>query len=86
MPNFDPAALAQLPFAAFLILLGVMVVWTGSRSMWVWGRELTRCEKSEGEWKVIATKMTETNVVQAAQITALSDSVALLTALVQARP
>ena len=83
MPSVDPNAIAQLPFAAFLILLGLSIGGLGWRQVWVWGRELETSRTSENEWKTIATKMTETNVTQAGQITQLTQSVDLLTKLVQ---
>ncbi len=71
MPSLDPTALAQLPFAAFLLLLAVL----GSRGVWVWGRELAKSEREVAEWKGLATKVTETAATQGAQITKLTDLV-----------
>jgi hypothetical protein len=83
--NLSPQELAQLPFAAFLILLGSTVFTLGWRQVWVWGREKTDAQKERDEWKAVATKMTDTNIVQANQITQLTQSVALLTDLVKDR-
>lgn len=86
MPTIDPQALSQLPFAAFLIALALTIGTLGWRQVWVWGRELDRSEKETADWKAIATKMTETNVAQAAQITTLTQSVELLTRIAQRAP
>jgi hypothetical protein len=83
MHLIDPKALADLPFPTFLIALALSVAGLGWRQVWVWGRELSKSEKECDDWKAVATKMTETNVVQAAQITQLAESVALLTSLVK---
>ncbi len=83
--NIDPVALSQLPFAAFLIALGLAVGWTGMQKMWVWGRELAKSEAEVAEWKAIATKATDTASVQSAQITKLTDMVDALTKVVGGR-
>jgi hypothetical protein len=67
--------------AGFVSFLSVILYIVG-RKLW----EVIELRFKDGDdWKTIATKMTETNVVQAAQITSLTKQLELLTSITQQR-
>lgn len=87
----DPTALAQLPYVAFLIVVGGGVFTLLATGRLRWDREIkaaeeqvAKAERSEGEWKAIATTSTATAADQSQQIQRLSTTVATLTAALQA--
>lgn len=71
----DPREIAQLPFAAFLILLGITFFGLLGRGILRWERDVTKAEKSETEWKDIAKTATSTAAAQGEQITKLTELV-----------
>ncbi len=84
--NIDPVALAQLPFAAFLILLGLSIAWSGAKSVWVWGRELTEVRTDRDYWKQLAIKAAETNAKYADHVEQLTSVMESLVAARADRP
>lgn len=89
--TLDPAALAQLPFVAFLIVVGGGVFTLLATGKLRWDREIkvaeaaqAKAEAGEADWKAKATKMVEVNDVQGQQIKSLTESVATLTRILQA--
>jgi hypothetical protein len=77
-----PTALAILAAGAFIGLLLFREDLIGGKR---YVRELGVANAAAAEWKAIAVKATETVTTQAAQIKALTDSVEILTAVVQKR-
>lgn len=88
----DPNAIAQLPFVAFLLVVGGTVFGMLARGVLRWNREViveqaiaAKSEKSESEWKAIATSLTATVSQNAEQIKALTDQNRTLLELLQQR-
>lgn len=81
----DPKQLADLPFAAFLIALGLAVFGILWRGVLRWEREVLKAEASEAKaWKAADTS-TENTIKQAGQIESLTESVERLTRVVEHR-
>lgn len=85
----DAAAIAQLPFIAFMLVLGGGVFGLLAGGKLRWEREVTERDKAAAEWKTIATTATGTASQQAEQIKAMSEQIRTLTEQVRtlmARP
>ena len=53
---FTPEAIAFIREFGFPIFVLVVIIGTGARKIWVWGRELSSSEKRESEWREIALR------------------------------
>lgn len=78
------AAIAQLPFIAFMLFLGGGVFGLLMSGKLRWEREINESNKAGAEWKVIAVTATTTSSQQAEQIKSLSEQVRDLTEQVKA--
>lgn len=68
-------AIADLPFPAFLILLGSVFFWLTYKGILRWNREVARAEKEASDWKAIAETATTTAAQQSEQISKLTSIV-----------
>lgn len=75
----DVAAIAQLPFIAFMLVLGGGGIGLLMRGKLRLEREVTDRDKAIIEWKTIATTATGTAAQQAEQIKTMSEQIRTLT-------